>query len=59
MKVVAREIDRCEFDVLDDDACLVGVGIYLGAHVEAVFVVVAAISWTMTWWLIKGLPRQF
>lgn len=24
-----------------------------------VLVVLAAMVWTMTWWLVKGLPRQF
>ena len=27
--------------------------------VRPVLVVVAPISWIMTWWLTSGLPRQF
>ena len=56
---MASDIDGGEFGVVDGDAGVVGIGIELGVNREAGLVVVAAISWTMTWWLINGLPRQF
>ena len=59
MEVMASDIDGGEFGVVDGDAGVVGIGIELGVNREAGLVVVAAISWTMTWWLINGLPRQF
>ena len=43
----------------DLDALGIAVRVDLAADGQARLVVVAPISWTMTWWLTSGLPRQF
>src|SRR5258708_38696775 len=60
MEEVALQVDGGEFGVGDLDAGRVAVLASSSQRtLRPAVVVVAAISWTMTWWLTSGLPRQF
>ena len=59
MKIVALDVDGSHFVIGDLNAFLIEVAIEIACDREAVFGRVAPISWTMTWWLTSGLPRQF
>jgi hypothetical protein len=54
MEAMGREIDGGKLGVLDDDAGLVGIGSISARTLRPALVEVAAISWTMTWWLNSG-----
>ena len=56
-------IARCEVDGIHFggghlDAGGIGVLIEFATNLQTGLVVVAAINWTITWWLMSGFPRQ-
>ena len=59
MEVVGLQVDLRQFVIGDHDTRRIGLRVHLTADFEPVLVVVAAIRFTITSWLMSGLPRQF
>ena len=57
--VVAGQRQSLHLPVADPGPGVIGAGIEFGAHAQPGAVLVAAMVFTMTSWLVSGRPRQF